>query len=173
MRFLIAAFAILLSLAPAKAIVYSIDVPAVSSYTATFRVESDHGPDFFSALISIGGGAYVIEGGHFGSFSSFTSHATFAGGHAMQSGCAPASYSCNYGTTGFAGGLTGEDYTLSYSALISGPDAYLGPAQISVRLSDGFFIVGVPEPSTWAMLLIGFAGVGYMAYRRRKQSVAI
>lgn len=25
----------------------------------------------------------------------------------------------------------------------------------------------VPEPSTWAMLILGFAGVGYMAYRRR------
>jgi outer membrane lipase/esterase len=26
---------------------------------------------------------------------------------------------------------------------------------------------GVPEPSTWAMLLIGFAGLGVMAYRRK------
>jgi hypothetical protein len=26
----------------------------------------------------------------------------------------------------------------------------------------------VPEPSTWAMMLLGFAGVGYMTYRRRK-----
>jgi len=26
----------------------------------------------------------------------------------------------------------------------------------------------VPEPSTWAMLILGFAGVGFMAYRRRK-----
>jgi hypothetical protein len=25
----------------------------------------------------------------------------------------------------------------------------------------------VPEPSTWAMLLIGFAGIGFMIYRRR------
>ena len=25
----------------------------------------------------------------------------------------------------------------------------------------------VPEPSTWAMLLLGFAGIGFMAYRRR------
>jgi len=26
----------------------------------------------------------------------------------------------------------------------------------------------VPEPSTWAMLILGFAGVGFMAYRRRE-----
>jgi PEP-CTERM motif len=30
-------------------------------------------------------------------------------------------------------------------------------------------ITPVPEPSTWAMMLLGFAGVGFMAYRRRKQ----
>jgi len=31
----------------------------------------------------------------------------------------------------------------------------------------------VPEPSTWAMMILGFAGVGFMAYRRRNQSAAI
>jgi hypothetical protein len=29
-------------------------------------------------------------------------------------------------------------------------------------------VAAVPEPSTWAMLILGFAGVGFMAYRRRK-----
>jgi hypothetical protein len=29
-------------------------------------------------------------------------------------------------------------------------------------------IAAVPEPSTWAMMILGFAGVGFMAYRRRK-----
>jgi len=28
----------------------------------------------------------------------------------------------------------------------------------------------VPEASTWAMMILGFAGVGFMAYRRRKDS---
>jgi hypothetical protein len=27
----------------------------------------------------------------------------------------------------------------------------------------------VPEPSTWAMLLLGFFGVGFMAYRRKSK----
>jgi PEP-CTERM motif len=30
----------------------------------------------------------------------------------------------------------------------------------------------VPEPSTWAMMLIGFAGVGYAGYRRARESLA-
>jgi hypothetical protein len=25
----------------------------------------------------------------------------------------------------------------------------------------------VPEPSTWAMMIFGFAGIGFMAYRRK------
>jgi hypothetical protein len=25
----------------------------------------------------------------------------------------------------------------------------------------------VPEPSTWAMMILGFIGVGFMAYRRK------
>jgi hypothetical protein len=32
---------------------------------------------------------------------------------------------------------------------------------------------GVPGPSTWAMLLIGFAGVGFMAYRRVGRCIAL
>jgi hypothetical protein len=30
----------------------------------------------------------------------------------------------------------------------------------------------VPEPSTWAMMILGFAGVGFMAYRRRNEAAA-
>jgi hypothetical protein len=37
--------------------------------------------------------------------------------------------------------------------------------------SGGPFPVGpIPEPSTWAMLLLGFAGIGFMAYRRKSKS---
>jgi phospholipase/lecithinase/hemolysin len=32
---------------------------------------------------------------------------------------------------------------------------------------------GVPETSTWAMMILGFAGIGFMAYRRRNPSVAL
>jgi hypothetical protein len=28
---------------------------------------------------------------------------------------------------------------------------------------------GVPEPSTWAMMILGFCGVGFMAYRRKSK----
>ena len=41
--------------------------------------------------------------------------------------------------------------------------------------ADGVFtgtmtaITAVPEPSTWAMLILGFAGIGFMAYRRKSK----
>ena len=30
-------------------------------------------------------------------------------------------------------------------------------------------VSAVPEPSTWAMILLGFAGIGFMAYRRKSK----
>lgn len=35
------------------------------------------------------------------------------------------------------------------------------------RFAASTFTAAVPEPSTWAMLILGFAGVGVMTYRRR------
>jgi hypothetical protein len=31
----------------------------------------------------------------------------------------------------------------------------------------------VPEPSTWAMMILGFACVGFMAHRKRKNGSAL
>jgi hypothetical protein len=31
----------------------------------------------------------------------------------------------------------------------------------------------ISEPSTWAMMILGFAGVGFMAYRRRNQTATL
>jgi PEP-CTERM motif len=35
------------------------------------------------------------------------------------------------------------------------------------------FSASVPEPSTWAMMLIGFAELDFMGYRRTKKSAAV
>ncbi len=35
---------------------------------------------------------------------------------------------------------------------------------------SGSFITAVPEVSTWAMMILGFAGLGFMTYRRRKSA---
>jgi hypothetical protein len=43
-----------------------------------------------------------------------------------------------------------------------------GPTPAKDVLLDGVAIAAVPEPSTWAMMILGFFGVGYMAYRRKQ-----
>jgi len=34
---------------------------------------------------------------------------------------------------------------------------------------ENTLVTDVPEPSTWAMMILGFAGVGFMAYRRKSK----
>ena len=51
---------------------------------------------------------------------------------------------------------------LSFNMAITGCD-------IVISLPDGFTlqqIAAVPEPSTWAMLLLGFAGIGFLMVKR-------
>ena len=57
----------------------------------------------------------------------------------------------------------------------------LGPASLEIFFADraqtgavldvgltGATISAVPEPSTWAMIILGFAGIGFLAYRRKQ-----
>jgi PEP-CTERM motif len=44
----------------------------------------------------------------------------------------------------------------------------VGDVMVFATLPDGFSVTNaVPEPSTWAMMILGFAGLGFMAYRRK------
>jgi choice-of-anchor C domain-containing protein len=55
---------------------------------------------------------------------------------------------------------TGSD-TIQFESLTATP---YGPA-----LDDVVVTAAVPEASTWAMMLLGFCGVGFMAYRRKEK----
>jgi hypothetical protein len=57
-------------------------------------------------------------------------------------------------------GGPGIDLTIAYNLVADGSGGF------------GFdFALGgaVPEPSTWAMMLLGFAGLGYAGYRRARE----
>jgi hypothetical protein len=48
--------------------------------------------------------------------------------------------------------------------------SFVGANNYSIETSPGIGNVSaVPEPSTWAMMFLGFAGVGFMAYRRKSK----
>jgi hypothetical protein len=57
-----------------------------------------------------------------------------------------------------AGGPTTIEFDISGS----------GTARAGISVDD--FFVAVPEPSTWAMLLAGFAGLGFVGYRQRRRA---
>jgi hypothetical protein len=44
------------------------------------------------------------------------------------------------------------------------------PATTSFAVSlNGDQVAAIPEPSTWTMMILGFAGIGFMAYRRNSK----
>lgn len=50
----------------------------------------------------------------------------------------------------------------------------IGFSQIKqFELSGVTAVTAVPEPTTWAMMILGFAGVGFLAYRRRSDGAAL
>ena len=53
---------------------------------------------------------------------------------------------------------------------IFGPQAALTPA---AYLTLETTVAAVPEASTWAMMILGFAGVGFIAYRRKANSAPL
>src|SRR2546430_15209276 len=59
---------------------------------------------------------------------------------------------------------TGGNPNVLFAADIANTNGKTGP------VGSGPFTAAVPEPSTWAMMILGFLGVGFMAYRRKSQS---
>jgi hypothetical protein len=73
--------------------------------------------------------------------------------------------------------LNGGTVAGAFDALLNGLEAGDTYFNIHTNVFPGGeirgFLAAVPEPSTWAMMILGFAGVGFMAYRRRNQSAAL
>jgi hypothetical protein len=66
------------------------------------------------------------------------------------------------------GGLPGAE-----ASLVAGIED--GQAYFNIHTTQfpgGEIRGGVPEPSTWAMMLLGFAGLGYAAFRRSNRNLA-
>jgi hypothetical protein len=67
-----------------------------------------------------------------------------------------------------------DDLYHSYTFTFFGASGQLsftdsGPSNQQGNLLDDVVLSAVPEPSTWAMMILGFFGVGFMAYRRKNQ----
>jgi hypothetical protein len=76
----------------------------------------------------------------------------------------------NFDNTAQTFNYAGGSFTLTVLDL----NVPAGQQNTSVALTGTIqSVAAVPEPSTWAMMILGFAGVGFMAYRRRNQSASL
>lgn len=119
--------------------------------------------------------AYVYFGTPTGT-GSFTEPGTGTTGNYVTSADLRVQINGFNGDTTGAGYITFSDFLLrDGSALVKfitlDLDAgFAGTQQILVSNFDVAAAAGpaAPEPSTWAMMMLGFAGIGFMTYRRRK-----
>jgi hypothetical protein len=54
----------------------------------------------------------------------------------------------------------------SFTLTVNDVSVTLG-SNSTVPVTGLFTVTAVPEPSTWAMIILGFAGIGFLSYRRR------
>jgi len=74
-----------------------------------------------------------------------------------------------------APGSSWASQTLSFTAAM-GQDLIFSATRIDGDHASGLdniAVTAVPEPSTWALMILGFAGLGFAAHRRRAQSASL
>jgi PEP-CTERM motif len=126
----------------------TVSVTAVAGVTYTLQVDVGIRNDLFVNYHNVGGVSLVVDG-----------HTVDATGTSPLSG----DWS-NYVATYTATALdNGKPISIVLSSINPQGD------WDNVRLTDSLSVGGVPEPSTWAMMILGFAGIGFMAYRRKSK----
>jgi len=130
----------------------------------------------------------VTTGLRVGNAASFTNSGSYTqiGGDAFQTVSSfvlgPGEYSIvsvddrNFNASGNPNGFQNLD-SLGGAISFNGPSRFDSVSTLGLptsadgppvdRYDAGTFIASVPEASTWAMVILGFFGVGFMAYRRK------
>jgi hypothetical protein len=115
----------------------------ISAFSSQISVSSQHPVDSFSKDLFLAAGDYSIT--------------WFMDGLATSAN----------GSSGAARPLSKADMSNTGTLFIDSPDVAL--SFLSGHNYSTNAVNAVPEPSTWAMMILGFAGVGFMAYRRRNK----
>jgi hypothetical protein len=138
----------------------TFNTPGSISLTGTFTADTDLG-SVTSASFNVSGVPVVIDG-LFGS--------VFPDPNFLVSAFSPLD-NFYFLFIGFSGGVGGG--TISSGTLFHCNGGCANDLQdnLASDLTGTFSpqITAVPEPSTWAMMILGFAGLGFMAYRRSRK----
>jgi hypothetical protein len=78
-------------------------------------------------------------------------------------------FSLGNGNNFFLATASNGEIITAGSLTTTGPISSVGQVRVDVA---GGVTPAVPEPSTWAMMLLGFCGLGFMAYRRKQNGQA-
>ena len=69
--------------------------------------------------------------------------------------------------------LASSNFSHGFFTLPAGVNVITGVYDGGAGFGDGDFVVGVPEPASWALMLIGVSGLGVALRSRRKAAAAL
>lgn len=160
--------------------------------TGTYSISSENLGDGFSGISDHTVNGAGLAGFNVGAGDASHKWLGFPGGSATFNFTAPShSFGADFtglqaafGTTLTISFNNGAPQVLNLPVNVNGGDMYFGFTDVNAftsvtiyrpggdawGLDNVAFDVGaVPEASTWAMMILGFAGIGFMAYRRKSK----
>jgi hypothetical protein len=150
-----------------------LDLPSLP--TVSIPTTSLPGPIFSSLSATFGALHFELTN------SNITPDDGFVKGAAWWNGLPDSSHLTIAVTQSQTGLAPGTNYLALYNwwdhegsfeiKTVAGSD--IGSGHYALGAPSLHAIAAVPEPSTWAMMILGFAGVGFMAYRRRNNQAGI
>jgi hypothetical protein len=158
-----------------------IDADVVTPILATFTLNATNsGPATLSGgeILQRYAGSFTITNGATNYLSGTFSDAVFGAGGALTLSASNPSptQSVTFTSNVIAPNLISAfNRALSLSFTDVSPNAAIVAGTLRSFNSDvsGSFSSAVPEPSTWAMMLLGFAGLGYVGFRKARARSAI
>jgi hypothetical protein len=130
-----------------------VDLDGSTNLAGTLQTTASFLAGSYTLTFDLGGNAR-----NDGSKETIISLGSFSQSIILASSAPLQQYSFSFATDG--GNLSFAD--------LAGGNANIGNILDNVTLSSD-----VPEPSTWAMMILGFMGVGFLAYRRKHNRTAL
>jgi hypothetical protein len=151
-------------ISPASAdIVYSVDYTVGASVLiGTITTDGNIGAITAADITSFGLSTSVL-----GTPAEFTSPSSTATGNGLTATATELSFNFASGDTFEITGAGG-----SFELTTGQAELHAGNSGTGGRNESTILASAVPEPSTWAMMILGFCGLGFMAYRRKQSESA-